>query len=341
MDGDYAWILGVQRASVVALLSVFALRSMGFQDIQVSQNSISRLFPHKKTAIVLLTLSLIALPLVIFLLGENTLTATTCVCQLRPEESEFEQVWRPYIWYSLYVYGLWGGMILYFIYCVACSAIYDIRWIRENSTLLLKEIKQQIEKEDTIPPLLDEVEVLFQAHVEAVHDIGQRYAVVVLVLVFALVHEMFLAETVSLISHELAKTALNVVLLFAIFIALLVLARYSRIWRYIADGSMKLAKRSSKSQDHNSYDRWMAFYRITNLEYNPGKLLRGAFLHGRMAMPLTLGLAGFGLSVLDVNADWYTIVGKAVVPEWLRLAFDNLLVVLGNQSPFGQSETME
>ena len=36
VDGEYAWFLGMQRVFVVALLSVFALKNMGFQKRRIS-----------------------------------------------------------------------------------------------------------------------------------------------------------------------------------------------------------------------------------------------------------------------------------------------------------------
>ncbi len=200
VDGKYAWFLGMQRVLVVGLLSVFALRNMGFQTSTSSSSKISSLFPHKKLAYMVFAVSVLALPLVIYALGYNTIDNTTNdgpeECQILLKGAEFTQAWKPYFLYSLYVYALWGGMFVYFVYCVTSSAAYDRKWIRKNRVLLLAELAKETAREDTEAPRLDSVEMLFQSHAEAVHDIGQRYAVSMFVLVLALFHESFLAETV-------------------------------------------------------------------------------------------------------------------------------------------------
>ncbi len=333
LDGNYAWVLGIQRIMVVALLSIFALRNMRLISSQVSSNRLLNLFPKRRAARILFVLSLIGLPVLVYFLGQGAISSAEDKGREVAPQSEIKEVWLPYIWYSLYVYALWGGMFIYFLYCVTVSGINDINWIRANGARLVDEIEKQTATAQKMSAELDNVEMLFQSHVEAVRDIGQRNAVAVLVLVLALMHERLLAESVTLISHELAKSAILCMMLFTVVVVVLVLRPYAKLWENVSSTSMMLAAKTSSLGDTRGYGRWISFYRIVKTENSPGRLVRAILMGGGVSMSLIVSVAGFAFNVLGGKGDGFIDVSKAIIPEWLIESICNLIVFLGSQSP--------
>ena len=272
--------------------------------------------------------------MVIYALGSNTIDNASDNCLALAKDAEFRQVWRPYIWYSLYVYALWGGMFIYFVYCVSSSAGYDRKWIQKNKALLLREMEKEAARADSEAPQLEKIESLFQYHSEAVHDIVQRYAVINLVLVLALVHESFLAETVTLISHELAKWAIGIMLLSVAVIMLSILMPYAQLWRKIDIGSETLKSRTSDAGVAQDHDRWIKFRRYVKNESSPGKIVRGIFTKGVISIPLVVSVAGYVSQFIGKPWDWYQSKLSVIVPEGIIDGFGDLVRFLGSQSPY-------
>lgn len=336
LDGSFAWILGIARAFVAAALSTIGLWNMGFRRTESGASSgMSTLLPYKKVAFILGIISVVLLPILVLELGNKVIERIPNECADVVGDSRFARVWAPYIIYSIYVYGLWGVMFVYYFYCVIGCLIYDGGWLKSSRALILKQFDTSMKAGDGISILANNIGRQLQNHAEAIGKITRRYSIALMMVILVFLFEGFLTGTVSFQSQEWAETSAMVLILLFVCIIGIVFFQYCIFWNTMDRNFSVLKQNLRETAEDKNGTMWSESYEKIVLQCKPTKVLRRAFPGFGTVVPL--GLSVFSLYFGDDAAIREALeegINK-LVPNFVISSIDSFLMLLGELSPYG------
>ena len=331
--GTNAWFLEVQRALVAAGLSLFAIRNMGLKRLKGTHCFGRRLksvfpFPIWVYCAVLVFFSMLLLVFIPFL-GANHIEYNQSGCNrlldaatIRSWHEEtgwkellffdFPLLWRPYVFYYFYMWGIWVGMFGYFLHCVYRCVVFDSVWAKASRMSLLEEL----ERRDMEEWHLSELKAHFHTHVSALSNMGTRYVVAILSIGVVLVHEAFILHTGSSLAQEAAKVGIWGTLGPAlVFFVLVFWIRYEALSKRVVAIMLEMIQKAVKDMDVDALERCLAFQRFVEVENSPFVLLRSIFQRGSISVPLVVALVGYVVGILSQDFDWSEVFLPTVILE--------------------------